>query len=43
MILADLIDSDDEDVAEAALDAMAMAEIPWSDEFDDGDDDGIVH
>jgi hypothetical protein len=37
MILVDLTDSDDEDVAEAAYEAMAMAEEPWDDEYDDGD------
>jgi hypothetical protein len=43
VILVDLTDSDDEDIVEAAHEAMAMAEGPLSDEFDDDDDDGYVH
>jgi len=43
VILVDLTNSDDEDIVEAAHEAMAMAEGPWSDEFDDDDDDGYVH
>jgi hypothetical protein len=35
-ILVDLTDSDDEDVIEAAYEAMA--EEPWDDEYDDEDD-----
>ena len=42
VFLVDLTDSDDEDVAEAAYEAMAMAEEPWDDEYDDGDDK-ILH
>ena len=49
-ILVDLTDSDDEDIVEAAYEAMAMAdeamamaEGPSGDEFDEEDDDGFVH
>ena len=38
----DLTDSNDEDIVEAAYEAMAMAEGRSGDEFDDGDDDGFV-
>ncbi len=41
-ILVDLTDSDDEDIVEAAYEAMAMAEGPLSDEFDEEDDDEFV-
>lgn len=40
VVLLDLTDSDDEEIVEAAHEAMAMAEGPWSDEFDDDDEDG---
>ncbi len=40
MILEDLTDSDDEDIVEAAFEAMAMAEGPSGDEFDD---DAYLH
>ena len=43
MILVDLTDSDDEDIVEAAYEAMAMAEGPSGDEFDEDDDDAYVH
>jgi len=43
VILMDLTDSDDEEIVEAAHEAMAMAEALSSDEFDDDDDDGYVH
>ncbi len=43
VILVDLTDSDDEDIVEAAYEAMAMAEGPLGDEFDEEDDDGFVH
>lgn len=43
VILVDLTDSDDEDIVEAAYEAMAMAEGPSGDEFDEEDDDGFVH
>jgi hypothetical protein len=42
VILVDLTDSDDEDIVEAAYEAMAMAEASWSDEFDDDDDDEYI-
>ncbi len=42
-ILGDLTDSDDEDIVEAAYEAMAMAEGASGDEFDEEDDDGFVH
>ncbi len=46
MILVDLTDSDDEDIVEAAHEAInmaeAMAEDPWRDEFDDNED-GTAH
>lgn len=42
IILVDLTDSDDEDIVEAAYEAMAMAEEPWDDEYDD-EDDKIIH
>ena len=32
-ILTDLMDSEDEDIAEAILEALAMAELPWEDEI----------
>ena len=43
VILADLIDSDDEDIVEAAYEAMAMAEGPSDDDFDEEDEDEFVH
>lgn len=43
VILVDLTDSDDEDIVEAAYEAMAMAEGPSDDEFDEDDDDAFVH
>ncbi len=43
-ILVDLTDSDDEDIVEAVYEAMAMAEGPPDDEFDDDEDeDQFVH
>ena len=42
LVLLDLTDSDDEDIAEAAHEAMAMAEAISQDLFDDNDDDGSV-
>jgi len=41
-ILVDLTGSDDEDVVEAAYEAMAMAEEPRDDEYDD-EDDKLLH
>jgi hypothetical protein len=38
VILVDLADSRDEDIAEAAYEAMAMAEAPSDDDFDDDDE-----
>ena len=38
-LLADLADSGDKDIAEAAAEAMSMAEGPWRDEFEDEFDD----
>jgi len=38
-ILGDLTDSDDEDIVDAAFEAMAMAGGPSDDEFDDEDED----
>ncbi len=43
VILADLTDSDDEDIVAAANEAMAMAEGPSGDEFDEEDDDRFRH
>ena len=43
VILADLTDSDDEDIVVAAYEAMAMAEGLSGDDFDEEDDDGLVH
>lgn len=40
-ILVDLTDSDDEDIAEAAYEAMAMAEGVSDEEYDDGDDESV--
>ncbi len=34
-LLADLVDSGDKDIAEAAAEAMSMADGPWRDEFED--------
>ena len=43
-ILVDLTDSDDEDIVEAAFEAMAIAEGPDGDESDDDEeDDELVH
>jgi hypothetical protein len=41
-ILADLIDWDDEDIVEAAYEAMNMAEALADEDWDD-DDDGFLH
>ena len=38
-ILGDLTDSDDEDIVEAAFEALAMAEGPTEDEDDEESDD----
>ena len=38
-LLVDLTDSDDEDIVEAAFEAMAMAESPWDEPYDDEDED----
>jgi hypothetical protein len=44
VVLVDLTDSDDEDIVEAAYEAMATAEGPPDDEFDDDEDqDASVH
>lgn len=43
VVLADLTDSDDEDIVEAAYEAMAMAKGLSGDDFDEEDDDGLVH
>ena len=40
-ILVDLTDSDDEDIAEAAYEAMSMAEGVSDEEYDDGDDESV--
>ncbi len=42
VILADLTDSDDEDIVESSYEAIAMADGPQDDEFDEDDDDGSV-
>ena len=42
-ILVDLADSDDEDIREAAYEAMAMAEGPFGDDFDEEDYDDDWH
>ena len=39
MILVDLTDSDDEDIVEAAYEAMTMAAGPSDDELDDDEED----
>ena len=39
VLLTDLADSRDEEIAEAAFEAIAMAEILYNAEFDDGDDE----
>ncbi len=41
VILADLTDSDDEDIVEAAYGAITMAEGQSGDENDDGDDKSV--
>jgi HEAT repeat protein len=43
-ILTDLIDSKDEDIAEAILEALAMAGLPWEDEdWDEDEEDEYLH
>jgi hypothetical protein len=43
-ILTDLIDSKDEDIAEAILEALAMAGLPWEDEdWDEAEEDEYLH
>ncbi len=43
-VLADLVDSDDEDIVEAAFEALAMAEgLPDDDYVDEEDDDRLLH
>ncbi|MCG6868452.1 MAG: hypothetical protein LJE91_06900 [Gammaproteobacteria bacterium] len=42
VFLADLTDTDDEDIVEAAYEAMAMAKGLLGDDFDEEDDDGFV-
>ena len=41
VILADLTDSDDEDIVEAVYEAMTMAEGQSGDEYDDGNDKSV--
>ena len=44
--IGELIDSADEDIVDAAYEAMAMAGVEWEDEdYDDGDDEGdeVLH
>ncbi len=41
VILADLTDSDDEDIVEAAYEAMTMAEGQSGDKYDEGDDKSV--
>jgi hypothetical protein len=43
VILVDLADSDDEEVAEAAIEAMAGSEIDWGEEEDDEEEDGWIN
>lgn len=43
IILVDLTDSKDEDIVEAAHEAMAIAEGPSGDELDDNEDDELLH
>ena len=44
VVLIDLTDSDDEDIVEAAFEAMAMAEVLSDDEYDDEDEHyGYIH
>ena len=40
-MLVDLTDSDDEDIVDAAFDAMAVAEGSSDDEYEDEDDEFI--
>jgi hypothetical protein len=42
-ILADLIDSDDEDIVEAAYEALNMAEAVTGEDWNDDDDDEFLH
>jgi HEAT repeats len=45
-VLGEFIDSDDEDIVEAAYEAMALAGVEWEDEDyeeDDDEDDKILH
>lgn len=43
-ILTDFMDSEDEDIAEEALEALALAELPWEDEvWNEGGEDEFLH
>ena len=43
-ILTDLMDSKDEDIAEAILEALALSELPWEDEdWDEDEEDQFLH
>ncbi len=43
-ILTDFMDSEDEDIAEAVLEVLAMAGLPWEDEdWDEGGEDEFLH
>lgn len=42
-ILADLMDSDDEDIVDAVYEAMAMAGVPLDDEDDEDEEERILH
>jgi HEAT repeat protein len=45
-LLSEFIDSDDEDIVEAAYEAMALAGVEWEDEDyddEDGEDDKVLH
>ncbi len=43
VVLVDLTDSNDEDIVEAAYEAMTIAEGPSGDQLDDDEDDELVH
>ena len=44
-VLGELVDSEDEDIVDAAYEAMAMAGVEWEEDYDEDDeeDDKVLH
>ena len=42
-VLGNFVDSEDEDIVEAAYETMAMAGVVWEEDYDEDDDDRVLH